>query len=308
MKSIREELTKYLELRRALGFKLKYPGVALFDFVQFMEMKSASYITTALAMEWSQQPQSVLPSMHAQRLSMVRSFAKHLSAIDPRTEIPLDLLPHRPNRATPYIYTEDEIERILAEALRLPGSELKRKTYYCILGLLSVSGMRISEVLALKKSDVDLSGGVLRIEKTKFGKSRLVPLHGSTRQVLSEYLVARTELAVETTVDYFFISEHGNKLVQSTVNRTFNFLLQRIGLRASDARRGPRLHDFRHRFAIATLLNWYHQGQNVEQRLPILCTFLGHTNIASTYWYMTACPELMGSVASLLEKRWEEKK
>ncbi|MGI0083971.1 MAG: tyrosine-type recombinase/integrase [Nitrososphaerales archaeon] len=307
MNSLREQLTKYIETRRALGFKLEYPGVALFDFVSFMEQKGAAYVTTALALEWSLRPQSVLPSMHARRLSMVRTFAKHLSAIDPRTEVPADLLHHPPMRAKPYIYTEDEITRILAEALALPGSDLKRKTYYCVLGLLSVTGMRISEVLELRTSHVNLSEGVLTIEKTKFGKSRLVPLHVSTREALSDYLVIRNKLAAKARDNHFFVSDRGQKLVPCTVNSNFNLLLRRIGLRAAEAKRGPRLHDFRHRFAITTLLNWYRRGLNVEQRLPILSTFLGHTNIADTYWYLTACPELMGSVASLLEKRWEEK-
>ena len=308
MKSLKEELEKYLELRRSLGFKLKYPGVALFDFVSFLEAKGAPCITAALALEWSKQPESALPSLYAQRLSMVRQFAKHLSAFDPRTEIPSNLLPHRPMRAKPYIYSEDEVRRILVEASRLPGSDLKRQSYYCILGLLSVTGLRISEALNLRKMHVDLSEGVLTIKKTKFGKSRLVPLHDSTRQVLSEYLELRDKIAGETSEDdYFFVSERGKKLVQCTVNSNFNSMLQRIGLRSSAAKRGPRLHDFRHRFAITTLLNWYHQGQNLEQRLPILCTFLGHANIDCTYWYMTACPELMGSVMSLLENRWGEK-
>ncbi len=306
MNTIREAVQEYLVMRRGLGFKLHYAGVTLLEFVIYLENQGVSYITTKLALTWAQQATSAQPAEWARRLSCVRGFARHRSATDPRTEIPpCGLLPYRPRRANPYLYTDQEIKRLLEAALTLlPNGSLRPWTYYCLLGLLSVTGLRISEALNLEMEDVDLNDAVLTIRGAKFGKSHLVPLHTSTREVLADYVSRRERFLDGRPASYLFVSKRGNRLDGGEVRRTFYTLSRQIGLRGPTASHGPRLHDFRHRFATQTLLNWYHSDQDPERRLPILSTYLGHVHIADTYWYLSACPELMGQAMSRLERRW----
>jgi integrase/recombinase XerD len=308
MNTLRESVADYLTMRRGLGFKLSEAGKGLLDFISFLEQRGATSITTSLALEWAQQPSSAQPAEWARRLSMVRCFARYRSAIDPQTEIPSPkLLPYRPKRARPYLYTDQEIEQLLAAALRLPPADgLRRWIYHALLGLLAVSGLRISEAIGLKLEDVDLSEGLLTVRGAKLGKSRLVPLHASTRQVLANYKSRRDDFLAGRSASYFFISQRGNHLDLGEVHRTFYLLSRQIGLRDPDSSSGPRLHDFRHRFAVETLLRWYRAGEDVERRLPVLSTYLGHVHISDTYWYLTACPELMGLAVKRLERRWEE--
>jgi len=310
MKPLGQAIQDYLALRRSLGFKLHDAGICLPKFAAFLEARGAASITTQLAMEWAQQSQSVLPSTWAQRLGHVRSFARHHVASEPQTEIPPPgLLPFRPRRARPYLYSEEEIDCLLRCALELaPIDGLRPWTYHCLLGLLSVAGLRIGEAIRLKLEDVNLQEGLLTIRGTKFGKSRLVPIHRSTQEVLAQYRARRERfLAGRTASASFFITSRGNHLDIGDIHRTFYKLSRRIGLRAATANHGPRLHDFRHRFAVETLLRWYRSGEDVERRLPVLSTYLGHVHVADTYWYLNGCPELMGQAVARLEQRWEER-
>lgn len=297
----------YLTMRRNLGFKLRSAGMLLAKFAEFMEQHNAECITTQLALEWAQQPTSAQPSLWAQRLSYVRIFARHHMASDPKTEIPPQgLLPFRPQRANPYLYSAREIQRLLDSALTLsPGMELRRWTFHVLLGLLSVTGMRVGEALRLKLEDVDLDNGVLTVRGTKFGKSRFVPIHASTRQVMTDYRTRRAHLLGERDAAPFFITQTGHQLDGGDVRRVFYRLSRQIGLRAVNDSHGPRLHDFRHRFAVETLLGWYRSGQDVERRLPVLSTYLGHAHVSDTYWYLSAHPELMNLAMNRLEQRWE---
>ena len=307
MNALREALQDYLAMRRALGFKLHDAGVGLQDFVSFLERKRTSHITTRLALEWAQRPATVQPAHWARRLTFVRGFARYRSATDPRTEIPpWGLLPFRPKRARPYLYTHDEICALLKASLQLsPNDVLRGWTYYGLLGLLAVSGLRVSEALSLRLNDVDLQNAVLTVHGTKFGKSRLVPLHISTRRMLSAYKARRNRyIEGQQASDYFFISKRGNRLDGAEVRRTFYVLSRQTGLRGESSSHGPRLHDFRHRFAVQTLVEWYRCGKDVERRLPVLSTYLGHVHVADTYWYLTAFPELMGLAVERLEGRW----
>jgi integrase len=309
MNTLRESAADYIAMRRALGCKLHASGYYLIDFVSFLEQNNACVITSKLALRWAQQPTNVKPVTWANRLAVVRGFAKYHHAFDPQTEIPAsNLLPHRPRRMRPYIYTDLEIQKILQAALNLPrGSAFKRQTYHCLFGLLCVSGMRLSEVLNLKTTNVDFDAGVLTVEKSKFGKSRLIPLHESTQKVLSAYKADR-DMALKGRVnDYFFVSEAGIQLNSHTTRYIFYSLLKEIGSPRQKKKYGPRLHDLRHRFAIETMLNWYRSGQEVERCLPVLSTYLGHLNVTHTYWYLTACPELMGLAVQRLESHWEAK-
>jgi integrase len=245
----------------------------------------------------------VQPATWARRLSFVRGFARHWRATDPRTEVPPPgLLPFRSRRARPHLYTSAEIQRLLAAAQALPP--LRGPTYACLFGLLAVSGLRIGEALALTPADVDLHAGLLHIHQAKFGKSRLVPVHPSTQRALRTYAQQRAAWLARRPAPTFFVSDRGNHLARAVVRRVFTALCRAIGLRAPTASRGPRLHDFRHRFAVETLLRWYRAGDDAERRLPVLATYLGHAHVTDTYWYLSACPELLGLARLRLERRW----
>jgi len=307
MKSLQIAVEDYIALRRSLGFKLDDMAADLTKFASFLEQKAAPYITTALALEWAMQSTDHLPSHWARRLGFVRVFARHWSATDPRTEIPpAGLLPFRPQRARPYLYTEQEIQRLLAAAKSLsPASGLRPWTYHCLFGLLAVSGLRISEAIKLERQDVDFYQGVLTIRQTKFNKNRLIPLHASTRDVLSEYAEHRDRLVPNPSSSCFLLNDCGRCLERSAVRRTFYDLSRQIGLRGPADHTGPRIHDFRHRFALNTLIQWYRAGEDIERRLPVLSTFLGHAHVGDTYWYLSIHPELMGLATERLEQRWE---
>ena len=308
MNTLRQAVQEYLTVRRSLGYKLQDAGRRLLDFVTFMEQHRASYITHTLALTWAKQPSSVQPAEWARRLSHVRIFARHRSATDPRTQIPpAELLPFRPKRAQPYLYSDKEIESLLRAALELPGNDgLRPWTYHCLFGLLSVSGLRVGEAQNLELRDVDLQAGVLTVRGAKFGKSRFVPLHASSCRVLADYIARREREWVRRPVSsYLFVSNRGNRLDGGEIRRTFYLLSRQIGLRGPSDSRGPRLHDMRHRFASITLLRWYRAGENGERRLPILSAYLGHVHWRDTFWYLSATPELMHEARSRLEQRWE---
>jgi integrase len=311
MTTLREAVREYLNLRRSLGFKLHETGKLLLAFVKFMEEHRSSYITTRLALAWAQQPSTVQPAEWAHRLSVVRTFARHRSATDPRTQIPPEgLLPYRPKRAQPYLYSDEEIRSLLRAALRMPyryeRGKLRPRVFYCLFGLLSVSGLRLGEARNLELQDVDLKAAVLTIRGAKFGKTRLVPLHASTCTVLADYIARRQRhWAGRAVSSYLFVSSWGNRLDGGDIHRTFYALSRQVGLRGTSDRRGPRLHDMRHRFATNTLVQWYRSGQDPERRLPLLSTYLGHVHVSDTFWYLSAWPELMREAMSRLERCWE---
>lgn len=305
MSPLGQAVEEYLALRRGLGFSLRLQGTMLRQFAAYLERDSAPYITRELALRWAMQPANAQPAQWANRLNTVRRFAQFRCASDPRTEVlPLGLLPHRYGRKPPYIYAEGEIRRLLDVARQLPSATgLRPATYATLFGLLAVTGLRISEALALDRGDVDWADAVLTIRRTKFGKSRLVPIHPSARRALRRYALLRDRVYPRLKTESVFVSEHGERLTASAVRWTFNRLSQRIGLRGPTDRRGPRLHDFRHRLAVTTLLRWYRAGVDVERHLPALSTYLGHRHVADTYWYLSAVPELLQLAAARLEAR-----
>ena len=313
MSTLGQAVQEYLSMRRDLGFKLQEAGRGLCDFVTFMQQRRASYITQALALSWAQQPSNVQPTHWAQRLSFVRGFARYRSATDPRTQIPPpDLLPFRAKRARPYLYSDEEIESLLRAALKLPchyeRGELRPWVYYCLFGLLSVSGLRLGEARNLELRDVDLKAAVLTIRSAKFGKSRLVPLHASTCKVLADYIARRKRHWAQRQVSsYLFVSCRGNRLDAAEIHRTFYALSRQIGLRGATDSHGPRLHDMRHRFATNTLVQWYRSDQDPGRSLPVLSAYLGHVNVANTQWYLDGSPELMREAMRRLEQHWENR-
>lgn len=309
MSTLQQALEEYLQVRRALGYKLREAGAELPRFVDFMDQRRAEHITARLALEWAQQSTTVQPAEWARRLGFVRGFARYRSAIDPETEVPAaGLLPHRRPRARPYLYTEQEINRLLSAALELPtafpSTLLRPRIFHCLIGLLSVTGLRISEALGLRVADVDLGNAVLTIRGAKLGRDRLVPMHASTCVELGAYLRQRERLLDARDSPYVFASRRGKRLDIGHVHRTFYALSRQVGLRGPHDSRGPRLHDLRHRFAAMTLLHWYAAGDDPTRRLPVLSTYLGHVHVADTYWYLSAWPELMAQAMARLERRW----
>jgi len=303
MNRLKRAVRHYLSLRRGLGYKLADASGLLTEFVAFLQAQGADHITIPLALQWAQR-KSNRPAAWAHRLTCIRGFARYWSAFDPQTQIPpYNLLPYRPSRARPYLYTDKQVGQLLKAAQQMGG--LPGLTYYCLLGLLSVTGLRMGEVLNLKTKDVDLDRAVLVIVGAKFGKTRLVPIHASTQKALTKYVRER-DRAFGESLSYFFVSRRGHRLDGGQVRRTFYRLSRKIGIRGPTASHGPRLHDFRHRFAAETLLCWYRSEQDVERRLPVLSTYLGHGHVSDTYWYLTICPELMGVVVNRLESYWDK--
>lgn len=304
MNPLKKAAKDYIGLRRSLGFKMASDPGKLASFISFMNARGASHITTRLALQWAQENPEIKPITVAGRLTCLRGFATYLSAKDPRTQIPQPgLLPYYPKRARPYLYSEAEVQRLLKAALDMGG--LHGFTHYCFLGLLSVTGMRISEVFNLRPQDVDLRQGILSIVRTKFAKSRLVPIHSTTQAMLAKYAQHRGR-HFRRQLSYFFVNQWGNRLAPGNVRPVFHRLSYQVGLRTARTGRGPRLHDFRHNFAVRTLVGWYRSGQNIEDRLPTLTTYLGHTNVSDTYWYLSNHPELMRVAIKRFEQHWEE--
>jgi site-specific recombinase XerD len=287
----------YVALRRALGFKMVEVAYRLDDFARFARRERASRVTVDLAVRWAKLPANVQPATWATRLRIVRQFAEYLRTIDPRTEIPpRGLLPGKYQRKPPYLYGDAEIQRLLQAAwtMRSPTG-LRAWTYVTLLGLLTVTGMRISEALALDQRDVDLREGVLAVRRTKCRKARLVPVHETTRVALLRYGRMRDRVHPHRKTEAFLVSEDGLRLNQCSVREIFVRLSRAIGIRTRLGRfgHGPRLHDLRHRLAVTTLMRWYRSGVDVERRLPVLSTYLGHTKVSDTYWYLEAIPDLL---------------
>lgn len=309
MSQLRQAVEEYLQLRRNLGFQLRASGRLLHSFAAFAEREEATYITADLALRWAQKPPDARPTTWAMRLQTVRRFAVWLSASDRRTEVPpAGLLPYRYERKRPYVYSDAEIANLVRTAGQLPSpAGLKGRTFATIFGLLAATGMRISEVLALDREDVDLAEGVLRIRRSKFGKSRLVAVHESTRQVLADYARDRDGIVHRPAGAAFFLSERGSRVTEWNSRYTFAKVSRQVGLRSAtkDCRHGhgPRLHDMRHRFAACTLLNWYRAGVDAEREIPKLATYLGHVHVNETYWYLEAVPELLELATRRLESR-----
>jgi len=295
-----DAVADYLTIRRALGYKLVEHQRLLADFAAFVEQAGAATITTELALAWAVRCRGT-EGWKAARLSVVRGFAGYLRTIDPASEIPpIGLLVHRKRYAIPYLYSDQEIARLLAQAAALTPP-LRAATFYTLLGLLAVAGMRIGEALRLDRDDVDLDPGVLTIRLTKFGKSRQLPLHASTVNALAEYGRQRDELCPKPNAPSFFISTRGNRMDKSAVQKVFRCLCRRAGIERPPGSPQPRLHDIRHTYAVRTLLDWHRAGVDVQARMLWLSTYLGHVEPSDTYRYLTAAPELLALAAKRLE-------
>ena len=312
MSELREAMEQYLSLRRSLGFELIKVESTLRSFVAFSEREAFYHITTDLALRWVNLSTAKEPSTLAAGLNVVRRFAIWRSAADGRTQVPpKNLLPYRYRRKPPYIYSDDEIERLIRAARELPSSKgLRGPTYATLLGLLAATGMRISEAVSLDRRDVDLDEGVLSVRESKFRKSRLVPVHVTTCDALSHYASSRDRIFPRLQDVAFFVSERGTRVTHWAARDNFAVVSRQIGIRKKIMGKrlgcGPRMHDMRHRFAALTLVDWYRDGINVEREIHRLSTYLGHVHVNDTYWYLEAVPELLElATQRLMEERRE---
>jgi integrase len=297
-----EQVQEYLEFKRSCGYQLEVPGKELMLFARYaMRLGHHGPLTTDLVVSWAKLPQDADPCYWASRYGIVRRFAEYRFLFDPETEIPpKGLLGRSKRRLSPHIYSQAEITAFLQAASQLaPTNGLHPRTYVTLFGLLVSTGLRISEALTLSRQDADLRTGVLTIRETKFRKSRLVPLHPSTLQALKHYRKLRDSYHPGTRSKTFFLSEKGTPLNYRGVLYIFLKLSRKLGWRDRDKK--PRIHDFRHTFAVRRLLKWYEEGANLDQKILALTTYLGHVQVTDTYWYLSAVPELLAIVSEKFE-------
>jgi integrase len=298
-KTMLMHVEEFLIQRRNLGYKLARQSYLLREFGRYAdESGHKGAIRDELVQRWVQLPRKATQNYLAQRLFVVRRLACHLAMVDSRTEIPAtDHVKLR--RISPYIYTQPQIVELLVAATALsPAGGLRPQTYNTLFGLLASTGIRVGEAIRLRRDDVDLDEGTLRIINTKFSKSRLVPLHESTRKALQRYAAFRDRYHPAQASASFLISESGAPLNYDTVHRTFSQIRAHLGWNRGTNGRAPRIHDLRHTFASHRLLQWYREKIDVEHAILALSTYLGHTTVGCTYWYLTGVPELLAICAS----------
>lgn len=305
--SLSMELQHYLEIRRSLGYNLSTTERILKRFVSFLETKNEHHITTDMFLQWKHVFGKASQNTWNRRLGMVRLFASWLNSLDPLHEIPPQSLIHcRFQRKPPYIYADDEIKWIIETASLLPSSNgLREITYPTFFGLISVTGMRISEAISLNNSDVDLHNGIIKVYNGKNGKERILPVTECTKVYLKEYTRKRNRL-LGNTPKPFFVSDKGIRLTDCSVRYTFAVVGKIIGLRTKQQYHkhgiGPRIHDLRHTFAVKVMISWYKEGKNIDQEMLKLVTYLGHQNVSHTYWYIEAVPELLALASQRVEE------
>jgi integrase/recombinase XerD len=301
MSALRQSLADYLSLRRSLGYQLERPEKLLGQFLDYLDERGASTITTDLALSWARLPHDASPLWWAHRLTVVRGFAGYLHVLDEVHEVPpTDVLPWKSHRANPFLYTDAEIAALLRAAamLRFP---LRVATYRTLIGLLVVTGMRVGEAIDLDADDFDNDRGVLLIRKGKGGATRQLPLHASTTAAVRAYLQRRDRRSTARTTA-LLISPAGTRLLYCNVQWTFQKLLRQAGIEARSSSCRPRIHDLRHSFAVSSLLDAYTRDLDIDRRLTLLATYLGHRSPAGTYWYLSAAPELLAAALERLDR------
>lgn len=301
-----DHVEDYLRLRRSFGFKLVEHERLLGKFATRLDDLAAEFVTIELALGWALERElpagSVVP---ATRLLVVRGFARYMTGLDPRTEIPpTQLIPARRKRRTPFIYSSADIQSLMRQARTDIRYALVAATTETLIGLLAVTGMRISEAINLDRADVDWADAMLLVRESKFNKSRYLPVDPSTLDALRRYAAARDRLCPNPLGPSFFVSLRHGRLDDCAVQKTFRRLCEQAGVGAT-APLPPRMHDLRHSLAVNTLLRWYREGVDVQAHLPVLSTYLGHLNPAYTYYYLSAAPELLAHAAGMRDSYLE---
>jgi len=298
MSHLSQELDRYLTIRRSLGYDLNTSARILRRFVAYAEQHGVDHITTNLFQQWQKDFGHAKRQTWSARLGIVRIFAQWLHGLDPSNEVPPQgLIPSRYRRAQPYIYSSEEIRKIVRTAAKLPSTYgIRALTFSTLFGLIAITGLRISEALSLDNGDVDLEQGVLTIRRGKLGKARIVPITDSASKHLEAYANKRNRLLGFVSKS-FFATEKGARPDDCSARYNFATVCQRIGLRPTQRfnrhGRGPRIHDLRHSFAAHTMVRWYRAGKDPAQEIIKLTHYLGHDNPACTYWYIEAVPELL---------------
>jgi integrase/recombinase XerD len=306
MSTLRQSLSEYLSLRRSLGYSLQRAEKLLGQFVDYLDACGASTVTTEHALAWARLPESADPSWWAHRLTVVRGFAGYLHALDEAHEVPpTDVLMWKSHRANPFIYTDDEITALIAAAATL-SSPLRVITYQTLIGLLATTGMRIGEAINLDIDDFDAEHGILLVRRSKGGATRQLPLHPSTTTEVHRYLRHPARQAWPRS-GALLISPAGTRLLYCNVQWTFQKLLRHAGIQPRSRTCRPRIHDVRHTFAVTALLDAYRGGLDIDRRLTLLATYLGHVSPAGTYWYLSATPQLLAAALDRLDRNRGER-
>jgi integrase/recombinase XerD len=296
----------YLAIRRALGVQLVAHGRLVEDYVTHLDSHGGGPVTVQNAVDWANATPLSSRRQAAVRMSAARGFARYLAGFDTATQIPpARMLPVPTTRPTPVVFSEAQIGDLLASATRLSPS-LRAASFHTLIALMAATGLRTAEARALDRDDIDLSAGTLVVRCSKYGKTRQIPLHPSTTTALTAYLRRRDRLCPHPVSDALLITPTGDRL--RTLSQTFQRLLREAAITVPAGRRGPRLHDLRHTFAVATLRDWHRAGVDVQRRLPALSAYLGHVNPAHTYWYLQAVPELMAVLADRLDDAAQEQR
>jgi integrase len=302
MSQLSVALEDYLRLRRSLGYKLVRAEQLLADFVAYAQAAGAEHVRVDLAMSWALLASNPDTGWRAQRLGILRGFARYLHAIDPAHEVPpRGLIPRGRGRPAPFVYSKDQVVALMAAARSL-RSPLRAATVETTVGLLAVSGLRVGEAIRLNNDDVDFDQGLLIVRNSKNGKSRTLPLHWSTIKALRSYTAVRDRFFPQPRSDSFFVSTVGKRLRSGNLREAFASVAAQADLPAGTAGQRPRLADLRHSFAVQTLLDWHEATLDVSAGLPILSTYLGHVSPASTYWYLSASPQLLTAAAARLQR------
>ena len=304
---LQDHLVRYLNLRCALGSPVGRHSKWLNAFVDFIasQQDGVQPVTTRLVFDWLEatMPPKATPLNRSRRLSVVRQFLEYLSAAVPETQVPELRLVAGYVRPMPCIFTPEEITAILAEAAAAKPGDFSSVVLHTALGLLASTGLRASEALALDRNDVMPRDrpGTLFIRESKFGKSRLVPVHPSVAQQLSVYAGHRELLGYGADTAAFFVSPQGRRLAYPSLAKGFGAIIRKLDIKGRNGSRAPTLHSFRHTFVVTRLRCWHEAGVDVKTRLEHLSTYLGHADFRGTFWYVTATPELLVTATAAFE-------
>jgi integrase/recombinase XerD len=301
MSTLSDSLDDYLRLRRSLGYKLERSGQVLADFVAFSQNAGTDLIRTDVAVSWALGSPNPDSAWRAGRLGMVRGFARYVHALDPRHEVPPPrLIPRGVGRRSPWIFTNDQVTGLMSAARHL-RSPLQAATLETVVGLLWTTGLRVGEVVRLNNNDLDKTTGIVTVQDSKNRRSRIVPIDPSTTEALDTYIETRDRLRPETLDNSLFVSTVGRRVRTGNLGVAFASLVALAGLPPYHDGVGPRIGGLRHSFAVQTLIEWHNANLDVGALMPRLSTFMGHVNPASTYWYLSASPELLAAAAARLD-------
>jgi integrase/recombinase XerD len=306
MSGLRTGLHDYLALRRSLGYKLERAGAELEGFVSFAEEAGSTHVRTEVALSWALRPANPESRWRADRLAMVRRFARYLHAIDPAHEVPAaGLIPGRRRRPAPFLYSGEQVTSLMTASRGL-RSPIRAAAVETVVGLLWSTGLRVAEAIRLDDADLDAQDRSLLVRESKGGRSRWVPLDDSVVTALLAYMALRDEMFPRRRCPSLFVSTVGHRLDSSNLGVAFRSVLAMTDIEATANGRFPRLADLRHSFAVTTLTRWHAQRRDVRALLPVLSTYLGHVSPASTYWYLSASPDLLAAAAGRLDVETED--